>query len=89
MARGRAYLELLRLDSDGQPGIVPAQRAGSITPPNVVLRRPERPQLHDRHGGVKPWGMVIPSVEPDLVAWTKWRAHWTAGVRGRGEDTCP
>ena len=53
---------------DGQPGIVPGHLPGGILPSNILLPRPERPQLHDRHRGVKPWGMVIPPGEPDLVA---------------------
>jgi hypothetical protein len=71
---------LLRLDRDGQPGIVPGQLARGITPPHIVLTRPERPQLHDRHRGVKPWGVGIPPVKPNVLAWAKRRAHRRAGV---------
>jgi hypothetical protein len=76
---------LLGLDSNGQPGIVPAHLAYGIIPANILLAVLECPHLHDRHRGGKPWGMVIPPIEPDLLAWAKWRAHWTAGVRWRGK----
>jgi hypothetical protein len=39
---------LLRLDRDGQPGIVPGHLARGIAPSNVLLSRPERPHLYDR-----------------------------------------
>jgi hypothetical protein len=71
---------LLGLDRNGQPGIVPAHLAGGITPPEVLRARPVRPHLHDRYGGIEAWRLVIPPVEPDLVAGTKWRAHWMARV---------
>src|SRR5262245_27350950 len=74
---------LLGLDRDGQPGMVPGHRAGGSPPPNVLLPSPERPHLHDRHRGVKARGLVIPSVEPDLVARAKRRPHRMAGVRWR------
>jgi hypothetical protein len=73
----------LPLNRDGQPGIVPGHLARGIPPSNILLSRPERPHLYDRHRGGKPWGMVIPPVEPDLVAWTKWCPHRMARVRRR------
>jgi len=63
--------------------MVPGQLARGIPPANILLPRPERPQLHDRHRGGKPWGLIIPPVEPDLLAWAKGRAYRMAGVWGR------
>src|SRR5262249_28060806 len=76
----RCSAHLQRLDRDGQPSMVPRQLARGIAPPNILLPRPERPHLHDRHRGGKSRALIIPPIEPDLVAGAKRRAHWTAGV---------